>query len=120
MPTKIKKSDFVFVDAKIKVGDNFVPLGKIESVEAITANIEIPAETIGLDMTGFSVGDTETITMEFNIKNPLLLKLTLMGIQVVNVIMCKNCVKRHTTRCPAWRSNFGDNDTCSKGVLKND
>ena len=118
MPTKIKKSDLVFVDAKIKVGDNFVPLGKIESAEVITAETEIPADTLGIDMTGFSVGGTETITMELNLENPLMLKLILMGIPVVNVITCKNCVKRNTTRCPAWRSHFGDNDTCSKGELK--
>ena len=118
MPTKGEKAEFKCLDARIKIGDKFVPLGKIESAEAITAETEIPADTLGIDMTGFSVGDTETITMELDIKNPLLLKLTLMGIPVVNIITCKNCVKRYTTRCPAWRSNFGDNDTCSRGELK--
>ena len=118
MPTKGEKAKFIGTEARIMIDDNFFPLGKIESVEAITADTEIPAETIGVDMTGFAIGGTETITMELNIEKPLLLKLNLMGVPVVNVITCKNCVKRNTTRCPAWRSHFGDNDTCSKGELK--
>lgn len=118
MPTKGEKAEFKCSDARIKIGDKFVPLGKIESVEAITDDTEIPAETIGVDMTGFAIGDSETLTMELKIENPLKLKLMLMGIPVVNIITCKNCLKRYTTRCPAWRSNFGDNDTCSKGELK--
>ena len=118
MPTKGEKAKFIGTEARIMIGDKFVPLGKIESVEAITADTEIPAETIGVDMTGFAFGDSQSLTMELKIDNPLKLKLMLMGIPVVNTITCKNCLKRYTTRCPAWRSNFGDNDTCSKGELK--
>lgn len=91
MPPKIGKTEFTLQNVQVKLGDNFVPLGKIETAEAITAETEVPAETIGLDMTGFAIGGTETLTMELNIKNPLLLKLTLLGIPVVNIIMCKNC-----------------------------
>ena len=112
------RSKIEYKDAQIKLGDKFVPLGKVEFAEAITDDTEIPAETIGLDMTGFAFGDSETLTMELKIENPLKLKLMLMGIPVVNIITCKNCLKRHTSRCPAWRSNFGDNDTCSKGELR--
>ena len=79
MPPKIGKTEFTLQNVQVKLGDNFVPLGKIEAAEAITAETEIPAETL---------------TMELNIKNPLLLKLTLLGIPVVNIIMCKNC-KHH-------------------------
>ena len=112
------KSKIEFKDAQIKLGDEFVSLGKVEFAEAITDDTEIPAETIGLDMTGFAFGDSQSLTMELKIENPLKLKLMLMGIPVVNIITCKNCSKRHTSRCPAWRSNFGDNDTCSKGELR--
>ena len=106
------KSKIDFKDAHIKLGDEFVPLGKVEFAEAITDDTEVPAETIGLDMTGFAFGDSETL------ENPLKLKLMLMGIPVANIITCKNCLKRYTTRCPAWISNFWDNDTCSKGELR--
>ena len=112
------KSKIEFKDAQIKLGDEFVSLGKVEFAEAITDDTEIPAETIGLDMTGFAFGDSQSLTMELKIETPLKLKLMLMGIPVVNIITCKNCSKRHTSRCPAWRSNFGDNDTCSKGELR--
>ena len=84
------RSKIEFKDAQIKIGDEFVPLGKVEFAEAITDDTEIPAETIGLDMTGFAIGDSETLTMELKIENPLKLKLMLMGIQVVNIITCKN------------------------------
>lgn len=94
MPPKIGKTEFTLQNVQIKLGGNFVSLGKIEAAEAITAETEVPAETMGLDMTGFAIGGTETLTTELNIKNPLLLKLTLLGIPVVNIIMCKNC-KHH-------------------------
>lgn len=113
------KQKIDFKDAQIKLGDEFVSLGKIEDINFIKPGEEIPLETTGIDMTGFMVGTRNCeLTMDMTTPNPLKLKLMLMGIPVVNVIMCKNCVKRHTTRCPAWRSNFGDNDTCSKGELR--
>ena len=113
------KSKIEFKDAQIKLGDEFVPLGKIEDIKLVKPGEEIPLETTGIDMTGFMVGTRNCeVTMDMTTPNPLKLKLMLMGIPVVNIITCKNCSKRHTSRCPAWRSNFGDNDTCSKGELR--
>lgn len=111
------KSKIDFKDAQIKIGDEFVPLGKVEFAEAITDDTEIPAETIGLDMTGFAFGDSETLTMELKIENPLKLKLMLMGIPVVNVIMCKNCCNRHTSKCPI-KVCVNDDFYCGYGELK--
>ena len=117
MPTKGEKAEFKCSDARIKIGDKFVPLGKVEFAEAITDDTEIPAETIGLDMTGFAIGDSETLTMELKIENPLKLMLTLMGIPVVNVIMCKNCCNRHTRKCPI-KVCVNDDFYCGYGELK--
>ena len=119
MPTKGEKAKFIGTEARIKIDDKFVPLGKVEDIKFIKPGEEIPLETTGIDMTGFMVGTRNCeVTMDMTTPNPLKLMLTVMGIPVVNVITCKNCVKRNTTRCPAWRSHFGDNDTCSKGELK--
>ena len=114
----MSKEEFKDYGFMVRVGNDYVPLGKIESVETLTGDSEIPDETLGMDMTGFKISDSMTLTATLNIENPLKLKMQLLGIPVVNVIMCKNCANRYTTRCPSWRSNFGDDDTCSKGVLK--
>lgn len=95
---------------------NFVPLGKVEDAQIITAEDLPDGKTLGIDMTGFRFGTEMEFTAELQIENPLRLKLTLLGIPVVNVILCKNCAHRNTRQCQC--KGFGDYDSCSRGVLR--
>lgn len=118
MPTKGEKAKFIGTEARIKIGDEFVPLGKVEDIKFIKPGEEIPLETTGIDMTGFVVGTRNCeLTMDMTTLNPLKLKLMLMGIPVVNVIMCKNCCNRHTRKCPI-KVCVNDDFYCGYGELK--
>ena len=115
MPTKgleIKNVQVMLDDGK------WYPLGKVESAELTTVNDPVPDGTIGIDMKDFVFSDSMEFTAEIKVDNPLRLKLQLLGMPVVSVIMCKNCWKRNKPICPMRHSNFGPNDTCSRGELK--
>ena len=107
---------FAYGNVMIGYEDNFVPLGKVEGAQIITAEDLTDGETLGIDMTGFRFGTEMTFTAELKIENPLRLKLTLLGIPAVNVILCKNCAHRNSMQCPC--KGFGEYDSCSRGVLR--
>ena len=111
-----KENQFEYGNIKVEHNGQFFPLGKIESARAIEPKDLHDGETIGIDMTGFRFGTPTQFTMELQVENPLRLELTLLGIQVVNVILCKNCAKQHTHKCRC--RGFGDYDTCSRAVLR--
>lgn len=111
-----KENQFEYGNIKVEHDGQFFPLGKIESARAIEPKDLPDGETIGIDMTGFRFGTEMEFTAELQIENPLRLQLTLLGIPVVNVILCKNCANRNTRRCPC--NGFGDYDSCSRGVLR--
>lgn len=75
-------------------------------------------DTVGMDMSscGFSL-DAKTLEFEVEAKFPKQLAFELMGLNVVNIVYCKDCMHRGCDgTCPL--RNFGatdDNDFCSRG-----
>ena len=98
-------------------GNNWHLLGKIKKVESLDD------ETVGMDMTdcGFSFdGKTVEFTMSARIPNQV--RFQLLGVNVVNIVFCKDCMHRHHDwTCPLRRFDAVDEyDFCSRGVKKDD
>ena len=100
-----------------KQGDegNWHLLGKIKSVESLDD------ETVGMDMTncGFSF-DGETVEFVMSAKIPNQARFQLLGLNVVNIVFCKDCMHRYSDGfCPLTKFNAVDDyDFCSRGVKK--
>ena len=78
-------------------------------------------DTVGMDMSGcgFSL-DAKTLEFEVEATFPKQLAFELMGVNVVNIVYCKDCKHRyHDSTCPL--RNFDaieDYDFCSRGEKK--
>ena len=115
MPTGEEKKPLLcrFVDGK------WVAVGRIENV----SDIEVE-ETVGTDMSdmGISLND-KTVEMVFEAKFAVQTIFKLMGVDVVNIIFCKDCKYNHDNmNCPMYRKAYAfdrrDTDFCSFGVKK--
>ena len=87
-------------------------LGEIKAVESLDD------ETVGMDMTdcGFSFdGKMVELTMSARIPNQV--RFQLLGVNVVNIVFCKDCMHRHHAyTCPLHRFDATDDyDFCSRG-----
>ena len=94
---------------------NWHLLGEVKSIESMDD------ETVGMDMTncGFSFdGGTVEFTMSAKIPNQA--RFQLLGVNVVNIVYCKDCMHRHSDGlCPLTKFDAVDDyDFCSRGVKK--
>ena len=78
-------------------------------------------DTVGMDMTecGFSL-DAKTLEFEVEAEFPKQLAFQLMGLNVVNIVYCKNCKHRNSdSTCPLRHFDATDDyDFCSRGEKK--
>lgn len=90
-------------------------LGEIKAVESIDA------DTVGMDMAGcgFSL-DAKTLEFEVEAEFPKQLAFQLMGLNVVNIVYCKDCKHRNDSlKCPYYKFDATDDyDFCSRGVKR--
>ena len=93
-------------------GNNWHLLGEIKKVESLDD------ETVGMDMTdcGFSF-DGKTVELTMSARMPNQARFQLLGVNVVNIIFCKDCLHRHyDLTCPFCRFDATDDyDFCSRG-----
>lgn len=113
MPTGEENNNLYF--CKQGEEDNWHMLGEIKSVESLDE------ETVGMDMTncGFSF-DGETVEFVMSAKIPNQARFQLLGLNVVNIVFCKDCMHRHSGGF-CQLTKFGavyDYDFCSRGVKK--
>ena len=94
---------------------NWHLLGEIKAIESMDD------ETVGMDMTncGFSF-DGENVEFTMSAKIPNQARFQLLGVNVVNIVFCKDCMHRHHDyTCPLRRFDAVDEyDFCSRGVKK--
>ena len=113
MPTGEEKNKLYFC----KQGEegNWHMLGEIKSVESLDE------ETVGMDMTGdgFSF-DAKTVEFVMSARIPNQVRFQLLGVNVVNIIFCKDCRHRHyDLTCPLRKFDAVDDyDFCSRGERK--
>lgn len=113
MPTNGKDSKLYFC----KQGEEgeWHLLGEIKAVESIDA------DTVGMDMErcGFSF-DAKTLEFKMSAKIPNQVRFQLMGVNVVNIVYCKNCKHRNSdSTCPLRHFDATDDyDFCSRGEKK--
>lgn len=92
-------------------------LGEVKTVESLDD------ETVGMDMTncGFSF-DAKTVEFTTSSRIPNQARFQLLGVNVVNIVFCKDCWHRHyDLTCPFCRFDATDDDDfCSRGVRKDD
>ena len=90
-------------------------LGEIKQVESLDD------ETVGMDMTdcGFSF-DAKTVEFVMSAKIPNQVRFQLLGVNVVNIVYCKDCMHRHSDGlCPLTKFDAVDDyDFCSRGVKR--
>lgn len=88
---------------------------KLHSIDSIDDEI------VGMDMTncGFSF-DGKTVEFAMSAKIPNCARFQLLGVNVVNIIYCKDCRHRHhDLTCPLRRFDAVDDyDFCSRGEKK--
>lgn len=105
---------FIFADKTRVSGTWLARLKKVESLDD---------ETCGMDMTncGFSF-DGETVEFTMSAKIPNQARFQLLGVNVVNIVFCKDCTHRHhNLTCPLRRFDAVDDyDFCSRGRRKDD
>ena len=113
MPTKGDKTKLYF--CKQGEEDEWHLLGEVKAVESIDAN------TVGMDMDGcgFSL-DARTLEFKMSAKIPNQVRFQLMGLNVVNIVYCKNCKHRNSdSTCPLRHFDATDDyDFCSRGEKK--
>lgn len=113
MPTGEENNNLYFC----KQGEegNWHLLGKIKSVESLDE------ETVGMDMEGcrFSF-DGKTVEFAMSARIPNQARFQLLGVNVVNIIFCKDCMHRYyDSTCPLCNFDATDDyDFCSRGVKK--
>jgi len=75
-------------------------------------------DTVGMDMTGdgFSF-DGKTVEFVMSARIPNQARFQLLGVNVVNIIFCKDCMHRyHGSTCPLRNFDATDDyDFCSRG-----
>lgn len=90
-------------------------LGEIKTVESLDE------ETVGMDMTGdgFSF-DAKTVEFVMSARIPNQARFQLLGVNVVNIVYCKDCMHRYYDgTCPLRSFDaIEDYDFCSRGVKK--
>lgn len=90
-------------------------LGEATKIESIDA------DTVGMDMSncGFSL-DAKTLEFEVEAELPKQLAFELMGLNVVNIVYCKDCMHRGCDgTCPLRSFDaIDDYDFCSRGEKK--
>ena len=78
-------------------------------------------DTVGMDMSGcgFSL-DAKTLEFEVEATFPKQLAFELMGLNVVNIVYCKDCKHRNDPlKCPYYKFDAtDDHDFCSRGEKK--
>lgn len=87
-------------------------LGEATEIESFDA------DTVGMDMSncGFSFdGKAVELTMSARIPNQA--RFQLLGVNVVNIVFCKDCMHRHSDGfCPLTKFDATDDyDFCSRG-----
>lgn len=95
--------------------DKWVAIGHVEPVYEIGTD-----ETYGIDFdfAGLSFDDT-TVEIVLDCKAAKQAAFHMMGVDVVNIIFCKDCVHRgDRDKCPMSVYSHGDTDFCSKGERK--
>lgn len=113
MPTGEEKNKLYFC----KQGEegNWHLLGKIKSVESLDE------ETVGMDMEGCGFSfDAKTVEFTMSATIPNRVRFQLLGVNVVNIIFCKDCMHRYSDlTCPLRKFDAVDDyDFCSRGVKK--
>ena len=99
----------------------WVAIGRIEPVFDISA---IPKECYGMDVSDKGVSfDDFSVELSFNAKVSTEIMFKIMGVDVVNIIFCKDCKYNHDNmNCPMYRKAYAfdrrDTDFCSFGVKK--
>ena len=91
---------------------NWHLFGEVKSIESIDE------ETVGMDMTDFGFSfDGKTVEFAMSAKIPNCARFQLLGVNVVNIIYCKDCRHRHhDLTCPLRRFDAVDDyDFCSRG-----
>ena len=90
-------------------------LGEATKIESIDD------DTVGMDMSncGFSL-DAKTLEFEVEAKFPKQLAFLLMGLNIVNIVYCKDCKHRNSdSTCPLRHFDATDDyDFCSRGEKK--
>lgn len=96
---------------------NWHLFGEVKSIESMDD------DTVGMDMTncGFSF-DAKTVEFAMSAKVSNCVRFQLLGLNVVNIVFCKDCMHRHhDLTCPFSRFDATDDyDFCSRGERKND
>jgi hypothetical protein len=90
-------------------------VGEVKAIESFET------DTVGMDMAGcgFSL-DAKTLEFEVKAEFPKQLAFRLMGLNVVNIVYCKNCKHRNSdSTCPLRHFDATDDyDFCSRGEKK--
>lgn len=114
IPTKDSEKSKVYFCKQSEEGEWHL-LGEIAKIESLDD------DTVGMDMSGcgFSL-DAKTLEFEAKATFPKQLAFELMGLNVVNIVYCKDCMHRGCDgTCPL--RNFDaieDYDFCSRGEKK--
>lgn len=114
IPTKDSEKGKVYFCKQSEEGEWHL-LGEATKIESFDN------DTVGMDMDGcgFSL-DAKTLEFEVKASFPKELAFELMGLNVVNIVFCKDCMHRgYDGTCPL--RNFDaieDYDFCSRGVKK--
>lgn len=114
IPTKDSEKGKLYFCKQSEEGEWHL-LGEVTEIESIDD------DTVGMDMSscGFSL-DAKTLEFEVEAKFPKQLAFELMGLNVVNIVYCKDCMHRGCDgTCPLRSFDAVDDyDFCSRGEKK--
>jgi hypothetical protein len=114
IPTKDSEKGKVYFCKQSEEGEWHL-LGEVTEIESIDD------DTVGMDMSncGFSL-DGKTVEFVMSARIPNQARFQLLGLNVVNIVYCKDCMHRGCDgTCPLCNFDAVDDyDFCSRGVKK--
>ena len=111
IPTKDSEKGKLYFCKQSEEGEWHL-LGEATEIESIDD------DTVGMDMTGdgFSF-DGKTVEFVMSARIPNQARFQLLGVNVVNIVFCKDCMHRNDPlKCPYYKFDAtDDHDFCSRG-----